>query len=518
MATTTDQYGNADSTNLPTGSIQAISTASLAPVAPLNVPAPTTVPTATYTAPIASVSQYMQTADADQKAYEATLADANKEVSLYSTLIGEQGQKGADTATAYQTGGVNDAASRIRNINAQMVGLNNEAQAIPIANRLNYKGSAGTENQVQNVNYDQLAQNALKALSLGQQGALAKADFDTAKELADQAITVKYAKLDAEIASKKAQLDYLGTLKLTPAQEKAKASREVVLKREEQELADKKATETAISNIGMTLRKYGVGDSVVKDVLASTDINDALMRAGNNLQDPQAKMELESIRLDQVLKRAQIARTQRETQLLGEPTVSEQKAIREAVKEAKASIPATQDKIDAVSSLMTHKGLESRVGTSIQSRTPTSFLGALGKTATVIGIPSLGGDLADKLTGQGQDFAGGIHKLTSGLSIDNLIAAKARGATFGALSDSELRILSSAASAINDWEVKDDKGVGQGVWNIDEKSFKKELTTIQELSRRALQQSQGTLYTPDEQRVMDEMFPATTASASQYFQ
>jgi hypothetical protein len=62
----------------------------------------------------------------------------------------------------------------------------------------------------------------------------------------------------------------------------------------------------------------------------------------------------------------------------------------------------------------------------------------------------------------------------------------------GALSDREADLLRESASRIGAWEVKDKKtGVGVGLYNIDEASFKRELTRINELAKKALQRAGG---------------------------
>ena len=143
-------------------------------------------------------------------------------------------------------------------------------------------------------------------------------------------------------------------------------------------------------------------------------------------------------------------------------------------------------------------------------------LGPVGAAAGA-GLAARSG-LTSALTGEGQQLSGAVHQLTSGLTLQTLIEAKANGATFGSLTDGERSMIASAATKLNDWEIKDDKGNPTGYWNIDEASFKKELQTIQDLSRRALQKSQGTLMTPDEQKILDASFGAPVVSANQYFQ
>jgi len=213
-----------------------------------------------------------------------------------------------------------------------------------------------------------------------------------------------------------------------------------------------------------------------------------------------------NFQLDVQIKQQQLANLQKQNSLLGEPTAAEKKATASALQNAKSSIPIMNDKIEAVDALLTNNGLPSRVGTNILSRTPKGFRGTAGKALTGVGLLELPFDAYSMLSGLGQSFAGGVHKLVSGLTLDSLIAAKARGATFGALSEGELNILANSASAINDWEIKDGKGNGTGIWNIDEGTFKTELKSIQDLTRRAILLSQGTILTQDEQGIINTTF------------
>jgi len=80
-------------------------------------------------------------------------------------------------------------------------------------------------------------------------------------------------------------------------------------------------------------------------------------------------------------------------------------------------------------------------------------------------------------------FISGIDRLVSTGTINSLIEAKAQGATFGALSDSELTILGASFSKIKSWEVKDSKDRILG-YAIDETNFNAELNRIRESTRK----------------------------------
>lgn len=214
--------------------------------------------------------------------------------------------------------------------------------------------------------------------------------------------------------------------------------------------------------------------------------------------------------IDNAFKAGQISETQRHNlameSIQKEPTAAEQKAAAKALQNAKGAIPVMQDKIDAAEALKNSAGLNSRVGTGIFSRTSKNWYGAIGKASTIVGLPGTIEDATDKYSGAGNDFAAGVHKLTNGLTLQNLIDAKAQGATFGALSEGELNLLADSATKISDWEIKDGKGNGEGIWNIDEKDFIKEIDNIQNLTRRAIQLSGQQLVDDGEDYQLNQTF------------
>ncbi len=79
--------------------------------------------------------------------------------------------------------------------------------------------------------------------------------------------------------------------------------------------------------------------------------------------------------------------------------------------------------------------------------------------------------------GAKSNFIASVEQLRQQLTLDKLVAAKGSGATFGALSDSELQLLSASASKLGTWAIKDNAGNVTG-YNIDEGSFKAELDKI----------------------------------------
>jgi hypothetical protein len=281
-------------------------------------------------------------------------------------------------------------------------------------------------------------------------------------------------------------------------------------------VANERENAKEVNKIMLTAAQNGADTATLNRIRSASSFNDAITIAGSALQDPKAKYQLEAARLDNILKREQIATAQKQRSLLGQPTNEQQKAQIEALKEALSSVPVMQDKITLVDALKTHPGMSSRVGTSVYSRGTPSTLGKIAAFFVGAGGTQTSA-AADNLSGAGQEFAGSIHKLTGGLTLDNLIAAKERGATFGALSEGELKILADSATALTDWEIKDKNAKGTGYWDIDEVSFKNELDTIKMLTRRALEKSQTTIFTPEEQAVLDTIQALDTTSPANYY-
>lgn len=529
--TKVDGNGNNYTVAIPT-SINSSSLGSNTPVIPITQPNYNTSGQATQAAQAAAYTN-SSAVTAEQ---QAKIAEDNARAALTSQnsdlakLQAAAGGKGQDTLNAYNAtdssgNTVNTLAGRLRNLSAQSTALGYQGQIIPSQIQNSAAGTGATDRGVAPLQSQQVRDNLIQQATIAMQSAIAKADYDTAKSYADQLVTAKYDQQLADIEAAKTNIEN-AKFTFTSAEKKLADATTARLNKEKQDYEKKIADEKAISDIGMTLRKYGVSDAVVKDVLASGSVNDALLKAGNNLRDPKADLEIKQIKADIALKEAQARKADREAVLTKEPTAAEKKEAAASVASAKASRQAAQDKIEGVDAILNlGTGIASRVGPNVLSRGivgPTIGGAAAGAGLGPIGI--VGGAIAggatgigSALSGSGQQLSGAVHQLTSGLTLQTLIDAKANGATFGALSDGERSMIASAATKLNDWEIKDDKGNPTGYWNIDEKSFKNELKTIQDLSRKALLKSQGTLIAPDESTQLDSLFPQAQPTANQYF-
>jgi hypothetical protein len=121
-----------------------------------------------------------------------------------------------------------------------------------------------------------------------------------------------------------------------------------------------------------------------------------------------------------------------------------------------------QNQIDAVNGILANtKGLQAAVGT-------TSLFGR-------------GGNY-DVGSSRGK-FLADTQQLISQLTLDNLINAKAKGATFGALSEGELKLLAAGATTLTRY-AKTDKSGNITAFKTSEKNVKKELDTIANFAKK----------------------------------
>lgn len=513
-----------------------ITSESLAPEAPVQIPQPQ-IDTTNYDGITGGVTESIlndfnnlnKQLGEKQKSQEQS---GNDIVSMMKQLT----NKTADTQQANELAGVNTETENLNKyvtqlgeLNAQASSLNREAQAIPLITQERNANTGATDRGIAPQNASALRLNAIKALSIAQQSDIAYAAatgsqmrLNTAKDKAQQIIDLKYKPIEEMLAIKEKQYE-LNKDVLETYDKKRTEALALAIDKEKTVIADKKAKEKSNSDVSLMYAKYAMdaGQSDLASEIQSLDPSSPTY--GKDLSTLQAKIKNPSLSLDLAIKEASLAKmnaeiikTKKETSLLGQPTPADVKAEKAALAKADSLIPVLNDKITAVDVLKNHPGLSLRVGPNALTRsTPVlnpQMSGVIGN-AFVGAKDFLTGNKPLELTGIGNQFSGGIHKLVSQEFLDKLIEVKAQGATFGALTDREADSLRAAATAISDWEVKDKNGKGTGVWNIDEASFKKELETVQTLARRAIGVQEGNIMSPDEKLILDKVFINTDPSA-----
>lgn len=189
---------------------------------------------------------------------------AKQKSSSIATLESLLGNKAQDTTNLYDTTGVTNLYNQLSDLNAQATGLKNEAAAIPIQVQQQALGQGVTDRGIAPIETAKLRDNALKALSLGQQYAIVSGNYDKARNYADQLITAKYSQIEANINARKTDLAALEKYDLTPAQTKLLNAQNAAIKKQEQELADKKANEKAISDMIVNASSQGAPSTLLE--------------------------------------------------------------------------------------------------------------------------------------------------------------------------------------------------------------------------------------------------------------
>lgn len=481
-----------------------------------------------------------QTADQNVAQQQEVLKASQND---YSNLLTQAGGKGTDTATQYNqqdaTGNsVNSLAGKLRSLNAQSMALGLDNQAKTQREINNATGQNITQSAVTRNTADATRENLINQASIAMQSAIVNADYQTAKSYADQMVDAKYDQLEANT---KAKLFNLENIKdnLTSAEKKVAEATTARLLQEERNINDKKETEKGIRDIGLTLSKYGVSQKVISDVLASKDIEEAISKAGANLQDPKAKLELQNMKLEMSLKTLEMQKVSRAISLMGQKTPAQSKAELASMKNAKAAVPVLEDKMLLMEGILSSKAIDSVVGPSFLSRAAGGVSGIAGRFAAgaavgglaglpfggvgaipgaIVGGTALASQGLKDVFGDRQNLISSVNQLTDKAFLDELLSLKERGGSLGQVTEKEGQALRSAASRIGTWEIKDSNGKVVG-YNASEKDFKKEIDRMKASTNRILTEMRGSQYSADEQKLLEETFGETNSvDASAYFQ
>ena len=136
---------------------------------------------------------------------------------------------------------------------------------------------------------------------------------------------------------------------------------------------------------------------------------------------------------------------------------SEVIAVLKTLPPSEAQIKEAQSFVDQLKELRDHPGLNSAVGPTAIAR---GFFGIRGA-----------------MSGERDAFLGKANSLISKKALNSLIEAKSQGATFGALSDTEMAILKAAGTSLGAWSNQSKAGKLKN-FDIDEKTFKDELDRL----------------------------------------
>lgn len=319
MAQTLDPYGNVVtngySTNMTPEQTSAISLNSLTPQKPLNlpqVPVDTTDYSQYITPTVTSLANdYANVNKNYNSVQEGQKSTAQSQLDIMGLLTG----KTSDLQAAQDAAGVGSAStdltnyvSQLANLNAQASSLNREATAIPIQVQNESVGRGRTESGITPITTGRLRENALRALSIGQQADVAAAAaagsqlrLNAAKEKAQQLVDLKYKPLEDQLAIKKQQYELNKDI-LSSIDKKRTESLNAAIKREETALAEKKANEKSVSELVVNASSQGAPTDIVsRAAKAKTEAEAAQILgvyAGDYLSTQIKKAQLQKLGLE----------------------------------------------------------------------------------------------------------------------------------------------------------------------------------------------------------------------------
>lgn len=300
-------------------------------------------------------------------------------------------------------------------------------------------------------------ETAIQALTLNSFLYAAQGNLATAQDMADRAIKAQFEPIEMEISYLKEWLD-MNKDNLSREDKKRADQLKIQLEERTRLLEEQKATKTAIQNIGLEAAKNGADAVTLRNIQGAGTVEQATELSGGFLgaefRMKQAQQEFEN--------RIAIQKFEEDKRKFGiEFAFKQQKEGVTGQTAIETSKAQTKDSINTIDTLQTHAGLNNAVGAGF-------------KWFARMGTP---------FTGSKTDFIAEVEKLTSSLSLESLIQAKSRGATFGALSDREMGILSSSATKIGSWRRFADDGVTVVGYKASEKDFKKELEKINNFAK-----------------------------------
>jgi len=392
------------------------------------------------------------TIEASQDNFKANLqskADTSKqrEQKAFDQLIQQMlGQEGGIEKTADEfarDGGVN-------NIQVELDSLDDQLRQEQHSNRRRLESleknpqglfGGGLQAEMSRVNKESIKKQA--DLSIIQQGVQGR--FDSAKTIADRAVQVQLEQ--QQNLNQALQINYSRFKDLFTKDEQRQfefnqSDRNRKLDKEEKELQQ-------ISDLSIQALMAGASGAVISAIRQSETFDDALKIGGDFLRQKPKASELDELLSISEAKELGVpfGTTKRDLlgQTLGADDVPNERGLFQK-----------EENINLISGLLNNTYLNNAVGSQRLQRLSLTSLVTSGKS----------------------DFVASVEQLTSQLSLDALIRAKEDGATFGALSDTEMQILSSSATKIANWKKEEVFGTKTEGYKTTPDKFKAELDKI----------------------------------------
>lgn len=382
---------------------------------------------------------------------------ANPTISRFEEITAKLSGKEA-TATNRATTAAQPFQQQLNQINEQIAthqatSLQRQEQALNSGETMGY----ATGLAAQAARNDAIETLKLTAIQQGLQG-----NVLLAQKTATDAVNAEFAEREQELQTLRTNiLDNYDTF--TGEQKKRADAALLKLDKDDAFVAQQKADKTATNNYVLTALKYGAPSDVIARAQAAGSSDEALSILSAYMQDPKAKYELESARLDTILKQKEIAD-------FGKPSASEVKDAQALDAANKTAVEVANSTLDIATQL--RDMVKGGKGNSVVGR--TRIFNA--------GIALAGSDAAT--------VKAKFDQLKDSLALGNIDKLK------GAMSDKDIEFLRNTASSIR--------------LNLPEDQFVAELDAIiNRMEGRVLDKA----FDPSEREALDEMWATGGATS-----
>ena len=362
------------------------------------------------------------------------LYDTIKDQITGGTFFGDAPVK-TDIAGIQAQAGIPEKQKEVNDLTSQLNAINAEAEV----GKLRTIGQGrGIPQAILGGQQAQLErERAIRALPIAAQLSAAQGNLQSAQGYVDQALSL--------------EKDYQTRL-TTYNNQRLEAVWEIASAEEKQRLEELKAQND--NEQAEFDRLHDLKNKVMKEAMANGQYNLISSIMGATTEDGITSIASQITPQVDELKQLQIQKARQD--------LAKAQGEADGVQGGEFALAESRNNVDEVTGLLNDKYLGKAVGTSAFGR--ISFF--------------------ESLTAGKGTYLGKIDSMLSQLSLESLINAKERGATFGALSTNEMRILSAAATALNSENIAvREEGKGDKVgkllgFKIKESKFKAELDNI----------------------------------------
>ncbi len=227
-----------------------VSSSTLTPTTPITYSTPNPVPT--Y--PVGTLDPTVPTPVAAATPLESTANDITARLrTLTDSLVGKSEYQTTQEAAV----GLPDLMKTQTDLAAQLKGLQNEAQAIPIQLQNDAVGRGITAGGLAPIQSAQLRDNAVKALTVSTLLEASKGNIANAQAIADKAVAQKYGPIEEQITAAKANLSLILNSPEYTLEEKNRAQVQLDIQNKRQAALDQaKSDAKEISTTAINATQY----------------------------------------------------------------------------------------------------------------------------------------------------------------------------------------------------------------------------------------------------------------------